>query len=59
MVFNFFSVATALSLLTLAFALPTARNSAPTVSLGHTTFQGFPSANETESFLGIPYAAPP
>ncbi|KAH9947437.1 Alpha/Beta hydrolase protein [Amylocystis lapponica] len=34
-------------------------SSDPTVSLSYGTFQGFSSAYDTESFLGIPYAQPP
>ena len=41
-------------------ALPTTRSTgAPIVTLDYGAFQGFNSAANTESFLGVPFAQPP
>ncbi|KIJ66167.1 hypothetical protein HYDPIDRAFT_87569 [Hydnomerulius pinastri MD-312] len=43
----------------LAAPLSRRRSVGPTVDLSYGSFQGFSSANSTESFLGIPFAQPP
>ncbi|KAH0831215.1 Alpha/Beta hydrolase protein [Lanmaoa asiatica] len=55
-----FIISPALRVFTLAAASPTVRStSAPSVTLDYGTFQGFDSAGNTESFLGVPFAQPP
>ena len=43
----------------LGIPLSRRQNTGPIVDLSYASFQGFSSANSTESFLGIPYAQPP
>ncbi|KAH7883016.1 Alpha/Beta hydrolase protein [Phlebopus sp. FC_14] len=53
------SVAAVLATIALSFAASVQRRDAPLVTLDYGTFQGFDSAANTESFLGVPFAQPP
>jgi len=43
----------------LAIPLSRRQSAGPIIDLSYGSFQGFSSANSTETFLGIPYAQPP